>query len=54
MSYLFGVDYYPEHWPRERWAQDAKMMREMGITIVRMAEFHGRSGSPAKSSISRT
>ena len=20
MNYLFGVDYYPEHWPRERWA----------------------------------
>ena len=31
MSYLFGVDYYPEHWPKERWATDAAMMREMGI-----------------------
>ena len=37
--YTFGVDYYPEHWPRERWAIDAKMMREMGIEIVRMGEF---------------
>ena len=37
--YTFGVDYYPEHWPRERWATDAKMMREMGIEIVRMGEF---------------
>ena len=36
MNYLFGVDYYPEHWPRERWAIDARMMREMGIQIVRM------------------
>lgn len=39
MSYLFGVDYYPEHWPRERWREDARMMREMGVDIVRMAEF---------------
>ena len=46
MSYLFGVDYYPEHWPRERWAQDAKMMREMGISIVRMAEFSWSKWEP--------
>ncbi len=37
--YQFGTDYYPEHWPRERWATDARMMREMGIQVVRMAEF---------------
>ena len=35
----FGVDYYPEHWPEERWAVDARLMREAGIQIVRMAEF---------------
>ena len=46
MSYLFGVDYYPEHWPRERWETDAKMMREMGITIVRMAEFSWSKWEP--------
>lgn len=46
MSYLFGVDYYPEHWPRERWAVDARMMREMGITIVRMAEFSWSKWEP--------
>ncbi len=46
MSYLFGVDYYPEHWPRERWAVDAKMMREMGISIVRMAEFSWAKWEP--------
>jgi beta-galactosidase len=34
-----GVDYYPEHWPRERWATDARMMRDAGLNIVRMAEF---------------
>ena len=35
----FGVDYYPEHWPRERWEQDAAMMEEMGLQVARMAEF---------------
>lgn len=39
MDRYFGVDYYPEHWPRERWETDAKLMQEMGIGIVRMAEF---------------
>lgn len=34
-----GADYYPEHWPRERWATDAKLMREAGFNIVRLAEF---------------
>ena len=44
--YQFGVDYYPEHWPRERWATDARMMREMGIQIVRMAEFSWQKFEP--------
>lgn len=35
----FGVDYYPEHWPKERWATDARLMQELGIQVVRMAEF---------------
>ena len=34
-----GVCYYPEHWPEERWPSDAHMMREAGITRVRIAEF---------------
>lgn len=34
-----GVCYYPEHWPEERWAQDARLMRQAGLTIVRIAEF---------------
>ena len=36
---LLGVAYYPEHWPQERWAFDARLMAEAGITRVRMAEF---------------
>lgn len=34
-----GVDYYPEHWDRELWEQDANLMRESGVNVVRMAEF---------------
>lgn len=34
-----GVCYYPEHWPEERWEQDARHMREIGISIVRVGEF---------------
>lgn len=37
--FYFGVDYYPEHWPEERWPVDAKMMAEAGFNVVRMAEF---------------
>lgn len=39
MGIHFGVDYYPEHWPKERWETDAKLMQEMGVQVVRMAEF---------------
>lgn len=35
----FGVDYYPEHWPRDRWERDAALMREAGLSVVRVAEF---------------
>lgn len=35
----FGADYYPEHWPRRRWETDAALMRELGLDVVRMAEF---------------
>ncbi len=36
---FYGVQYYPEHWPQERWAVDAQMMQEAGINSVRMGEF---------------
>jgi beta-galactosidase len=34
-----GVCYYPEHWPETRWAEDARLMRETGLTRVRIGEF---------------
>jgi beta-galactosidase len=35
----YGMAYYPEQWPRERWAEDAQRMRETGLNVVRVAEF---------------
>ncbi len=34
-----GVCYYPEHWPQERWAEDARLMRAAGLDYVRIGEF---------------
>jgi beta-galactosidase len=34
-----GVCYYPEHWPEEWWASDARRMVGMGIRQVRIGEF---------------
>lgn len=42
----FGTDYYPEHWPKERWETDAKLMKEMGIQVVRLGEFSWHKMEP--------
>jgi len=34
-----GAAYYPEHWPEDRWSEDIRLMREAGLTVVRMGEF---------------
>ncbi len=34
-----GVCYYPEHWPQTLWRDDARRMRELGISHVRIGEF---------------
>lgn len=36
---LIGADYYPEHWPRERWETDLQLMQDAGFNVVRLAEF---------------
>ena len=36
---MFGVCYYPEHWPASQWQEDAQMMVELGLTYVRIGEF---------------
>ena len=38
-SFLFGVAYYPEHWPESYWERDAKLMQEAGVNAVRVGEF---------------
>lgn len=44
---LFGIDYYPEHWPESRWPQDARQMRGLGLEVVRIAEFAWAKLEPA-------
>ncbi len=34
-----GCCYYPEQWDETMWAQDARLMGEVGIDIVRIGEF---------------
>ena len=36
---MLGVCYYPEHWPEDWWAKDARRMHEAGISYVRIGEF---------------
>ena len=43
---FFGVDYYPEHWPEERWPEDARLMAEAGLNVVRLVQ----DGTPMSSS----
>lgn len=39
MKRTLGVCYYPEHWPEDQWAEDAKRMVETGLSWVRIGEF---------------
>ncbi|WP_086608620.1 beta-galactosidase [Erythrobacter donghaensis] len=34
-----GCCYYPEHWPEAMWAEDARRMADMGLSLVRIGEF---------------
>jgi beta-galactosidase len=36
---MLGVCYYPEQWPREVWPDDARKMKALGLTYVRVGEF---------------
>ena len=35
----YGCDYNPEQWPRETWAEDVRLMREAGVTLVAINIF---------------
>lgn len=34
-----GASYYPEHWPKERWPEDIRLMKNAGIDALRIAEL---------------
>ncbi len=38
-EFRLGVCYYPEHWPESLWEDDFRRMRELGLSVVRVAEF---------------
>ena len=43
-----GVDYYPEHWEKSLWVQDADLMQKTGVKLVRMGEFGWSRFEPAE------
>lgn len=45
---MLGICYYPEHWARERWQEDARQMRALGFDTVRIAEFAWALLEPAE------
>jgi beta-galactosidase len=34
-----GVSYYPDHWPREEWERDMKLIKQSGLSLIRFGEF---------------
>lgn len=39
MQRSLGTCYYPEHWPRDIWQDDARRMAQAGLSWVRIGEF---------------
>ncbi len=39
MKRTLGTCYYPEHWPKATWKDDATRMANLGLTWVRIGEF---------------
>lgn len=44
-----GVCYYPEHWPENTWPEDARRMKELGLSVVRVGEFAWSRLEPGRS-----
>jgi len=38
-DFQLGVCYYPEHWDESLWEDDYRRMRELGFSVIRVAEF---------------
>jgi beta-galactosidase len=47
-----GVCYYPEQWPQERWPLDARLMRQAGLSLARIAEFAWAAMEPSEGEFS--
>ncbi|PWL34285.1 beta-galactosidase [Marivita sp. XM-24bin2] len=47
MKRTLGTCYYPEHWPRATWEEDAARMAALGLTWVRIGEFAWSRIEPA-------
>ena len=44
----YGGDYNPEQWPEEVWAEDMRLMREAGVTMVSIGIFSWAFLEPAE------
>jgi len=44
----YGGDYNPEQWPRETWAEDARLMREAGVNLVSVGIFSWATLEPRR------
>ena len=47
MKRTLGTCYYPEHWSRAIWEEDAARMAALGLTWVRIGEFAWSRIEPA-------
>ncbi|MGY5764701.1 beta-galactosidase [Brachybacterium sp. DNPG3] len=45
---VHGGDYNPEQWPRETWAEDARLMQEAGVNLVSIGMFSWASLEPRR------
>jgi beta-galactosidase len=43
-----GTNYHPHDWPRSRWPEDIRMMKEAGFTIVRLGHLCWDSFEPSE------
>ena len=42
----FGTSYYPEDRTREQWVEDVRLMKELGVDMVRLGEFNWSGFEP--------
>lgn len=47
MALFVGANYHPHDWPKERWPEDIRLMKEAGFTTVRLGHLCWDSYEPA-------